>query len=42
MRRKCQSLGADQLFDKSNEIDALILYCDQLARAIDSSPPLPA
>ena len=31
MRRKCLELGADRVFDKSNEIDALIQYCDQLA-----------
>lgn len=31
MRRKCLELGADRVFDKSNEIDALILYCGQLA-----------
>jgi DNA-binding NarL/FixJ family response regulator len=31
MRRKCLDLGADRVFDKSNEIDALILYCDRLA-----------
>jgi CheY-like chemotaxis protein len=31
MRRKCLELGADRVFDKSTEIDALILYCGQLA-----------
>jgi len=31
MRRKCLELGADRVFDKSNEIDALILYCERLA-----------
>ena len=31
MRRKCLELGADRVFDKSNEIDALIQYCGQLA-----------
>jgi len=31
MRRKCLELGADRVFDKSNEIDALIQYCDRLA-----------
>ena len=31
MRRKCLELGADRVFDKSNEIDALILYCGRLA-----------
>jgi DNA-binding NarL/FixJ family response regulator len=31
MRRKCMELGADRVFDKSTEIDALILYCGQLS-----------
>lgn len=31
MRRACLQLGADQVFDKSNEIDALVQYCDRLA-----------
>lgn len=31
MRRKCLALGADRVFDKSNEIEALLQYCDQLA-----------
>ena len=31
MRRKCLELGADRVFDKSNEIDALIQYCSRLA-----------
>jgi len=31
IRRKCLELGADQVFDKSNEIDALIQYCAWLA-----------
>ena len=31
MRRCCIELGADEVFDKSNEIDALILYCDRMA-----------
>ena len=31
MRSKCLELGADKVFDKSNEIDALIRYCDRLA-----------
>lgn len=33
MRRKCIELGADRVFDKSNEIDALIQYCARLADA---------
>jgi DNA-binding NarL/FixJ family response regulator len=31
MRRKCLELGADRVFDKSNEIDGLIRYCCRLA-----------
>ena len=27
MRRKCLELGADEVFDKSNEIDAFVEYC---------------
>lgn len=32
MRIKCHDLGADRVFDKSNDIDALLLYCNQLAK----------
>ena len=31
MRRKCLELGASRVFDKSNEIDELILYCGRLS-----------
>jgi DNA-binding NarL/FixJ family response regulator len=31
MRRRCLELGANQVFDKSNEIDELIGYCARLA-----------
>lgn len=37
MRRRCLELGADQVFDKSNDIDALIRYCAALA-AGDAGP----
>ncbi|HSW05690.1 response regulator transcription factor [Aquabacterium sp.] len=37
MRRKCLELGADRVFDKSNDIDALIHYCGRLA-AGETSP----
>lgn len=40
MRSKCLSLGADRVFDKSNEIDALIDYCGSLA-AGDGPPGRP-
>jgi CheY-like chemotaxis protein len=32
MRQKCLALGADEVFDKSHEIDALLLYCTRLAQ----------
>ena len=31
MRRRCLQLGAERVFDKSRDIDALIAYCGQLA-----------
>jgi len=40
IRRKCLELGADRVFDKSNEIDALIEYCAQLpVRSSDDCSP---
>ena len=30
MRKRCAQLGADAVFDKSNEIDALVDYCIEL------------
>ncbi|HEX6703562.1 MAG TPA: response regulator [Albitalea sp.] len=36
MRRKCMQLGADKVFDKSNEIDGLISYCARLASGEDA------
>jgi DNA-binding NarL/FixJ family response regulator len=30
MKLKCRALGADEVFDKSNDIDALIAYCSRL------------
>ena len=32
MRRRCTELGAEAVFDKSTEIDALISYCLELKR----------
>lgn len=31
IRRSCLALGADRVFDKSTEIDALVAYCKRLA-----------
>lgn len=40
IRRKCIELGADKVFDKSNDIDALIQYCHRLASGLagDTGP----
>jgi DNA-binding NarL/FixJ family response regulator len=39
IRRKCLELGADGVFDKSTEIDALIAHCEALAlRNSDAAP----
>jgi DNA-binding NarL/FixJ family response regulator len=35
-RQACLALGADQVFDKSTEIDALLTYCHRLADSDDS------
>jgi DNA-binding NarL/FixJ family response regulator len=40
IRRKCLELGADRVFDKSNDIDALIAYCAELAAGSGSPPTL--
>ena len=31
MRRQCQALGAERVFDKSGAIDELLAYCHELA-----------
>ena len=33
VREACAALGADRVFDKSNELAELIAYCSQLAKA---------
>ena len=42
MKQKCLELGADQVFDKSNDIDALIAYCAGMSdeEKIPSRPAL--
>lgn len=37
MRKRCAQLGADAVFDKSNEIDALVDYCLALGERPASS-----
>lgn len=36
IRNRCAALGADRVFDKSGEIDALIAYCERLAAGDDT------
>lgn len=33
MRRRCEQLGADRVFDKSSELDELLAYCLDIAEA---------
>lgn len=33
MRRRCVDMGADQVFDKSSELEELIAYCEKMAEA---------
>lgn len=33
IRAECLQLGADRVFDKSRDIDALISYCNEIAEA---------
>ena len=40
MRRRCASLGAERVFDKSRELDDLITYCAELAER--AATPRPA
>ena len=38
MRTRCHELGADAVFDKSNEIDALVAYCQQPDEGLSCAP----
>ena len=42
MRRKCIELGADRVFDKSHDIEALMIFCARLAAGDSEPAPLPA
>ena len=35
IRQRCLQLGVDAVFDKSNEIDALVEYCRKLSGALE-------
>jgi DNA-binding NarL/FixJ family response regulator len=38
IREACRALGADRVFDKSSEVEELLVYCDHLQDGIDSAP----
>jgi DNA-binding NarL/FixJ family response regulator len=40
MRQRCLELGADRVFDKSNDIDALVNYCGRLNGGYVDTAPL--
>lgn len=42
MRRRCASLGAERVFDKSRELDDLISYCAELAEHVAAPRPAAA
>ncbi len=42
MRRRCASLGAERVFDKSRELDDLITYCAELAEHVAAPRPAAA
>jgi DNA-binding NarL/FixJ family response regulator len=42
MRRRCASLGAERVFDKSHELDDLISYCAELAETAEPQATRPA
>jgi hypothetical protein len=33
MRQRCLAMGADQVFDKSSELEELIAYCEKMAES---------
>lgn len=38
MRAACHELGADRVFDKSNEVEELLAYCERLESGQASGP----
>ena len=38
IRRRCAELGADRVFDKSNELDDLIAFCSEIGAAAADRP----
>jgi DNA-binding NarL/FixJ family response regulator len=39
MRRRCEALGADRVFDKSAELEELLAYCEALAADLGGGAP---
>lgn len=42
IRKRCLQLGADAVFDKSNEIEDLVSYCQTQVQSAHPAQPLPA
>jgi DNA-binding NarL/FixJ family response regulator len=38
IRERCRELGADRVFDKSNELEELIAYCSRLSSGEETRP----
>jgi DNA-binding NarL/FixJ family response regulator len=38
IRKRCTELGADRVFDKSDELDSLIAYCGRMADGSATTP----
>ena len=41
VRARCTQLGVDAVYDKSNEIDALVAFCLQHCATLSATPPAP-
>ena len=39
MRKRCTQLGADQVFDKSAELEELLAYCEELSNSKPLAQP---
>lgn len=40
--QRCRELGADEIFDKSQEVDKLVDFCRAHARTLSGGSPLPS
>ncbi len=42
LRKRCRELGADEVFDKSQDVEKLVDFCRNHARALEDSPSPPS